>query len=721
MGIEFLEEKGKVVLGLRGPHHQRYNLVKDKVIDILITYIDVILTSGRLYVSIADAIGTIIDTAIDLEQINLLYKRVWEGFEYNGDNISRDTFLKGISAAIIDGKITNVPPEIVQQLINYLSDTYQWKELEICILNTDIECLDIQQVLQLSRQHSLHNALISIWNRAMQDYTSPLAELLPKLQSSIQNGVADYARDLGNKLLVYISCCFSGRAYPRGDLEPSQVEAARGQVFQFLCTQHTINANQNEHIYPYLRILLKFDIKEFLNVLSMAFANPRFTPQLKQRLVDILILVVIQSKRYEAYEMGWLCLFLRRQTLNNITTRPITVDVSLYDKVVASLAEEKCSKSYEERQQAFLDLILADNFQHFQEDQMLLLARNAEFYKVCSIIHEKAGEHGQVVRCYLLDNVRKHEVFDYIDRSAHKEYLRPYIVDNIDSLLDIDNERTGITIGKHYADMVPNIVLHVSDSQMEYFLKGALQSTDLDSALITQYMSLLCKSSTEEQILEFVNAHDNLHLEHALMASREHNMDRVTAKLLERQGDYQGAFDVLFSRLQRAIQEGRNVEDPTEELVSLVHRGSAVLHPKKTWLPLLQCLLNLNSRNLLKRVLHSADLSLATELHLLLQHTSGTLGDFRNLIMGLVDKCTYELSVLKCVSRVAYRDMHHLLADEIRSARRGISSPQSCSICQHSFTNNCLLFRCGHGYHSECVQTSDTGCIICCKSPTSCP
>lgn len=58
-------------------------------------------------------------------------------------------------------------------------------------------------------------------------------------------------------------------------------------------------------------------------------------------------------------------------------------------------------------------------------------------YKVCSIIHEKAGEHGQVVRCYLLDNVRKHEVFDYIDRSAHKEYLRPYIVDNIDASIKL--------------------------------------------------------------------------------------------------------------------------------------------------------------------------------------------------------------------------------------------------------------------------------------------
>lgn len=31
LGIEFLEEKGKVVLGLRGRHQQRTNLVKNKV------------------------------------------------------------------------------------------------------------------------------------------------------------------------------------------------------------------------------------------------------------------------------------------------------------------------------------------------------------------------------------------------------------------------------------------------------------------------------------------------------------------------------------------------------------------------------------------------------------------------------------------------------------------------------------------------------------------
>ena len=63
-----------------------------------------------------------------------------------------------------------------------------FQELELCILNVSIECLDIQQVLQLSRQNSMHSALISVWNRALMDYTSPLQELLPKLRVALDTG-----------------------------------------------------------------------------------------------------------------------------------------------------------------------------------------------------------------------------------------------------------------------------------------------------------------------------------------------------------------------------------------------------------------------------------------------------------------------------------------------------------------------------------------------------
>lgn len=41
-----------------------------------------------------------------------------------------------------------------------------------------------------------------------------------------------------------------------------------------------------------------------------------------------------------------------------------------------------------------------------------------------------------------------------------------------------------------------------------------------------------------------------------------------------------------------------SVEECTEVLVALAKRGSAVLDPKSTWLPILQCLLSLQSHGI---------------------------------------------------------------------------------------------------------------------------
>lgn len=53
-------------------------------------------------------------------------------------------------------------------------------------------------------------------------------------------------------------------------------------------------------------------------------------------------------------------------------------------------------------------------------------------YRVCSEIHIRNGEYGQVLRCYLLDPIRKHEVFDYLEHSPHKEELQSNVMENLD-------------------------------------------------------------------------------------------------------------------------------------------------------------------------------------------------------------------------------------------------------------------------------------------------
>ena len=67
------------------------------------------------------------------------------------------------------------------------------------------------------------------------------------------------------------------------------------EVFKTLTTLHSKNPRPQEPQYPILRTLLKFDTREFLNVLALAFEEAEFTSELgmiqRQRVVDILMQV----------------------------------------------------------------------------------------------------------------------------------------------------------------------------------------------------------------------------------------------------------------------------------------------------------------------------------------------------------------------------------------------------------------------------------------------
>jgi len=57
------------------------------------------------------------------------------------------------------------------------------------MLNIKVECLDIEQSLNLARTHALYDGLISIWTRALEDYLAPLQELIPKIIALPNGGI----------------------------------------------------------------------------------------------------------------------------------------------------------------------------------------------------------------------------------------------------------------------------------------------------------------------------------------------------------------------------------------------------------------------------------------------------------------------------------------------------------------------------------------------------
>jgi len=73
---------------------------------------------------------------------------------------------------------------------------------------------------------------------------------------NLENRLTGSQISLGNKILVYTSCCLAGRAYPYGDIPPDLVEKVQSDIFRCITTLHTRNSSESEVAYPYLRYLI---------------------------------------------------------------------------------------------------------------------------------------------------------------------------------------------------------------------------------------------------------------------------------------------------------------------------------------------------------------------------------------------------------------------------------------------------------------------------------
>ncbi|XP_027391601.1 vacuolar protein sorting-associated protein 8 homolog [Bos indicus x Bos taurus] len=185
-------------------------------------------------------------------------------------------------------------------------------------------------------ENRLYDAMIYVYNRGMNEFISPMEKLFRVIAPPLNAGktLTDEQVVMGNKLLVYISCCLAGRAYPLGDIPEDLVPLVKNQVFEFLIRLHSTEAPPEEEIYPYIRTLLHFDTREFLNVLALTFEdfkNDKQAVEYQQRIVDILLKVMVENSDFTPSQVGCLFTFLARQLAKPDNT--LFVNRTLFDQV----------------------------------------------------------------------------------------------------------------------------------------------------------------------------------------------------------------------------------------------------------------------------------------------------------------------------------------------------------------------------------------------------
>ncbi|XP_035462153.2 vacuolar protein sorting-associated protein 8 homolog isoform X2 [Scophthalmus maximus] len=773
----FHEGTAKAVVGLFGDPLKRKGVVADKMVEVLCQFAEHALKKcpeqGKIQVMeqhFHDVVPVLVDYCLLLQRADLLFSQLYARLVEN--TVAKGAFLESLETYIVADRLGHLTTPIMRDLLAHYHGNGMMDSLERCIVHLDVTSLDIQQVVQVCWENQLYDAMIYVFNRGMNDYITPMEKLFAVIGPPLREGrgLTDEEVVMGNKLLVYISCCLAGRAYPLGDIPEDLVVQVKNQVFEFLIRLHSADSSEEEDVFPFIRTLLHFDTREFLNVLAMTFEdfkNDKQALEYQQRVVDILLQVMVDNPDFTPSQVGGLFTFLARQLAKPDNT--LFVNRKLFDQVLDFLCCPDDDSRHTERQQVLLELLQVGGVVQFNEGRLLALAEKAKFYQICEFLYENKHLYDRILDCYLRDPLRKVEIFSYIHNllsmpgysPEEKQAVRDKVLHHIQELVTLDPSKSADVVVFHFTEEVQQIISELEDDKLLFqFLSCLLEPREghhsdlpLERDLHERLLDLLCRFAPRE-LLSFLQTSQHYRLEEAIQITEKHHHSEATAFLLERKGDVHGAFSVLLETLMENLRLLTAESDAGDErgddstltrvkrslndIIALCHRSSHNLVQQQRevlWFPLLETMMASQKlvkgsnakhtsevlKELTMKVLNcmSSFIPLPAIIQRILQdpvYGKGKLAEIQGLILGMLDTFNYEQTLLETTTSLLNHDLHWSLAHLHAAVTRGLHPRQDhCNICLQQYkrrqdsTEDIIVFSCGHLYHFQCLQQKDCG------------
>uniref|UniRef100_A0A452TEW9 VPS8 subunit of CORVET complex n=1 Tax=Ursus maritimus TaxID=29073 RepID=A0A452TEW9_URSMA len=660
-----------------------------------------------------DMVPVIVDYCLLLERKDLLFSQMYDKLSEN--SVAKGVFLECLEPYILSDKLVGMTPQVMKDLIVHFQDKKLMENVEALIVHMDITSLDIQQVVLMCWENRLYDAMIYVYNRGMNEFISPMEKLFRVIAPPLNAGrtLTDEQVVMGNKLLVYISCCLAGRAYPLGDIPEDLVPLVKNQVFEFLIRLHSAEASPEEEIYPYVRTLLHFDTREFLNVLALTFEdfkNDKQAVEYQQRIVDILLKVMVENSDFTPSQVGCLFTFLARQLAKPDNT--LFVNRTLFDQVLEFLCSPDDDSRHSERQQVLLELLQAGGIVQFEESRLIRMAEKAEFYQICEFMYEREHQYDKIIDCYLRDPLREEEVFNYIHNilsipghsAEEKQSVWQKAMDHIEELVSLRPCKAAELVATHFSEQIETVIKKLQNQVLLFkFLRSLLDPREgihvnqellqMSPCVTEQFIELLCQFSPS-QVIETLQVLECYRLEETIQITQKYQLHEVTAYLLEKKGDIHGAFLIMLKRLQSKLQEITHQDEKTKEEFSLKDVEDTMVETI--------ALCQRNSHNLNQQQREDP------------VYGKGKLGEIQGLILGMLDTFNYEQTLLETTTSLLNQDLHWSLCNLRASVTRGLNPKQDyCSICLQQYkrrqemADEIIVFSCGHLYHSFCLQNKE--------------
>ncbi|XP_066321059.1 uncharacterized protein [Miscanthus floridulus] len=462
--------------------------------------------------------GVAVEYCVHIGRNDILFDTVFSKFVAAQ---SGGMFLEVLEPYILKDMLGSLPPEIMQALVEHYSGKGWLQRVEQCILHMDISSLDFNQVVRLCREHGLYGALIYLFNQGLNDFHTPLEELL----SVVQNTNSKDDTSSGYRMLVYLKYCFQGLAFPPGHgiIPRSRLHSVREELLQFLLEESKPLTSEvfkgfNASCGKCLNIcyLLWMDTEATLEVLKCAFVQDNFEPRdelpstvhtsvlgnedsidagnpesqntMVQNVVDAIIDIVglkndvirsvvmgntesevWPSEKDFSYLMEFVSFFVSHKRANaskRVVRHILTYLISSYDDTRTRTQKEK----------EVLQLFNAVPQNDWNSDFVLNLCSDAHFYQACGLIFTTRNQNLAALDSYMKDEEEPFHAFIFIDKKllelVDDEALSFHItvISRFPELVKLSRECAFVLASDHFCDKIQQILAELRSDRHSLFL-----------------------------------------------------------------------------------------------------------------------------------------------------------------------------------------------------------------------------------------------------------
>ncbi|WOG97677.1 hypothetical protein DCAR_0417018 [Daucus carota subsp. sativus] len=463
-------------------------------------------TSGSVHSEIEEQFtrvgGVAVEFCVHIKRTDVLFDEIYSRFV---SVKHKDTFLELLEPYILNDKLGSLPPEIMQALVEHYSMKGWLQRIEQCVLHMDISSLDFNQVVRLCREHRLYGALIYLFNKGLDDFRTPLEELLVVLQNSQK----DIAASIGYRMLVYLKYCFLGRAFPPGPgiLSPTRLQSVRRELVQFLLEDSKIPSSPGPASscltpHPNLFHLLFLDTEATLDVLKWAFVEDevqksdhpspvsalsnmdstkdQFFQNLLQKTIDVLAVIIDQrcspnnrsvsnydvefkeiwpSKKDISHVIDFVAYYISCQKATvskNILGEILVYLTSTADVDIHPMVSRQNLQAFRKREKQVLEILEVVNETDWDASYLLSLCEEAQFYQVCGFIHAIGHQNLAALESYMKDAEEPIHAFSFISSTLLQlhgnlsDAFLSEIMSRIPDLVKLSREGTFFLVVEHF-------------------------------------------------------------------------------------------------------------------------------------------------------------------------------------------------------------------------------------------------------------------------------